>query len=153
MESLSWHAPEYYHERKTADWYWAVGIIAASAATVSVVFNNVILAALIGIGALTLMIFAARPPKIVEIKIDNAGVVVGKLRYPYANLQSFWIHEYERNAKLLFTSTKPLAPHLVIPIDLDDISAAEVRNILTPHLAEVEDHEPLLQLVMEYLGL
>lgn len=153
MESLSWQAPEYYHEHKTADWYWAVGIIAASAAVTAIIFNNVILAVLIGVGGLSLMIFAARPPKVVDVVVDASGVVLGKFRYPYSSLESFWIHEHERGGKLLFTSAKKLAPHVVIPFNSDKVSPDELRALLQPHLAEVEDHEPLMQLIMEYLGL
>lgn len=152
MDFISWQAPEYYHEHKTADWYWAVSIIATSGAAVAVVFNNVLLALLIVIGAISLMLVSSRPPKIVDVKIDSNGIVLGKFRYPYGTLRSFWIHEYDHHAKLLLTSTKTLAPLVVISIDPADINPQDVRELLQPHIAEEEQHEPLLQLIMEYLG-
>lgn len=152
MESLSWQAPEYYHEHKTADWYWAVSIIAASGAAVAVVFNNILLAILITIGAISLMLVSSRPPKIVDVKIDANGIIYGKFRYPYSSVKSFWIHEYDHHAKLLLASTKALAPLVVISIDPAETDPQEVRALLQPHIAEEEQHEPLLQLIMEYLG-
>ena len=146
--SISWQTPEYAHSHKSADWYWAVSIIAVSAAAAVTIFNNLLLAVLIVVGAVALMLFASRPPEIIDVIIDDTGVIVGKLRYPYANLESFWVNEEHRAPKLLITSKKAFAPHIVLTLEETDPQA--VRGFLQKHVTEEEQHESLIQLIMEY---
>lgn len=150
MQPISWQAPEYHHERKTADWYWAVGIIAVSIGAVSVFLGNTIFAILIIVGAFSLMLYATRPPETIRVTLDERGVTAGKLRYPYSSLKSFWINEHHKPAKLLITAKKTLAPQIVV--SLQDVPVEDVHNFLSERLDEEEQHEPIIQLVMEYLG-
>ena len=52
---FEWEGTEYRFEDKSADWYWALGIIATAIAIAAVLFNNILLAllepALSGYGA------------------------------------------------------------------------------------------------------
>ena len=150
LPPLSWQAAEYNHQPKSTDWYWAVSIVAVSVAVASVLLGNVLLAILIIIGAFALMLFASRPPEIINISIDEGGVVLGKYRYPFASLESFWISENNHQPKLLLTTKKTLAPHIILA--LEDTPAEEVRARLAPFLHEEEQHESLIQLTMERLG-
>jgi len=150
MNPISWHTEEYNHEKKSADWYWAVGIVAVSAAAASVLMNNVLLAILITIGAFSLMLLASRPPEIIEIKIDESGIIVGKYRYPFSNLESFWINEHTNPPRLLITSKKTFAPHIIILVK--DVSVEGLRSRLRERVKEEEQHESLIQLIMEHLG-
>ncbi|MEK7185275.1 MAG: hypothetical protein AAB726_01505 [Patescibacteria group bacterium] len=148
--SLSWHAFEYNHQPKTADWYWSVGIVALAIAAAAVFLGNILLAILVVIGVFALMLFASRPPEMVSILIDKDGVVLGKYRYPFASLKSFWINENSHQPKLLINTQKTFAPHIILA--LEDTPAEEVRAHLAPFLPEVEQHESLIELMMERFG-
>ena len=39
---IEWDAPEHHYVEKTADWYWAVGIITLTAAALAFIFGNII---------------------------------------------------------------------------------------------------------------
>ena len=48
---LEWKGREYDHNPKSADWYWALGIIAVAATVAAILFGNYLLAVLIVIAA------------------------------------------------------------------------------------------------------
>jgi len=150
MRNLSWHTHEYLHREKTSDWYWIVAIVTISIAIISIILNNVIFAILILVSSFTLSLFASRKPSVVEVSIDNGGVKFGKMRYPYKELDSFWIETREHFPKVLIKSHKILMPYIVIFIE--DVSPEEVRNELLNYLPEEEHTEPLLEKILLYLG-
>ena len=149
-QPIAWQTPEYYHREKGADWYWAVGIISISAAATAIILDNVLLGVLIIIGAFSLLLYASRKPSIIDIEINERGVNVGKVLYPYGNLESFWVEETHAYPKILLRSKKLLVSHIVINIEEENPDV--VREFLREHLPEEEQHEPLIQMTMEYLG-
>lgn len=152
MNSFRFRVPEYHHQHKASDWYWAVGIIAVSAAATAVILNNILLAVLIILGAFSLSMYASREPQEQDIEISDAGVTVGKFRFSYSNLKSFWIEHHEQ-ARLLIKTNRTIMPHLVILVDsLDENERNEIRQFLATKLIEEEQHEPLLEQIMEYIG-
>ncbi len=150
MDKLSWEAVEYVHTEKGSDWYWIVGIVTLSIAVIAVILNNVIFAILIIISAFTLSLFASRKPDRVPVTLDRLGVTFGKTRYPYSNLDAFWVETRDAFPRVLFKSKKVLMPYVVIHIHEED--ADEIRHFLTPHLVEEEHSEPLFEKILIYLG-
>lgn len=147
---LSWQAAEYSHTPKTADWFWSVGIIALAIAAAAIFFSNLLLAILVIIGAFSLMLFAARPPKTIEIAIDKDGIKIDKYRYPFASLESFWINQDGRTPKLLITTKKTFAPHIALSIE--NVPTEKIRGRLSQSLKEEEQHESVIDLAMEMFG-
>lgn len=152
MNSFRFQAPEYYHRHKAADWYWAVGIIAVSAAVTAVILNNVLLAVLIVLGAFSLSMYAAREPRTHDIEINDRGIIIGKFLFSYTTLKSFWI-EHHTQPRLLVKTSRAVMPHLVVPLEfLDESEHEELRQFLLTKLVEEEQHEPLLEQLMQYVG-
>lgn len=147
---ITWRAPEYYFREKGADWYWAVGIISISVTATAIILDNVLFGLLVIIAALSLMIYASRRPAIADVEINEKGVKFGKMFYPFSNLDSFWVEETHAYPKILLKSKKVFVSHIVI--HLEDEDPEEVRGFLREHLPEVEQAEPLMQSIMEYLG-
>jgi hypothetical protein len=147
---ITWQAPEYYHRDKSADWYWAVGIIALSAAATAIILDNVIFGILIVIATFSLMMYASRRPLTINVEINERGIKTGKMYYPYTNLDSFWVEENHAYPKILLKSKNVIVPHIVIHVEDEDPD--EIRDFLREHLTEEEQHESLIHLVMEYLG-
>ena len=149
---LRWQAFEYIHREKTPDWYWAVGIIAVAIAVTAVLLSDVLFAILILLGAFSLALFAGREPLLVSFEINQKGIAINDLLYPYGTLDSFWVNDLptEHTPKLLLKSKKVLVPHIVIPIE--NISPEEIREFLISKIKEEEQHEPPSQKLMEHLG-
>lgn len=145
---LEWQAFEHHHDEKNSDWYWAIGIVAVSMAATAIIVHNVIFGLFILVAATALSIHAARPPRLITMGVDDEGIIVGNIKYPYTSLEAFWVHKQEH--RLLLHSKRSLAPLIVL--ELGDADAQTVREALAPRLAEQQLQEPLLQKVMEYLG-
>lgn len=150
MDKISWQTHEYLHTQKTADWYWIVGIVAISLALIAIILNNIIFGILIVVSAFTLSLFASRKPQIVDISIDNAGITMGRNRYPYKELDSFWVETRDNNHRILLKSKKVFMPFIVI--FLEDMDPEEIKHRLSQYLPEEEHLEPLLEKILIYLG-
>jgi len=148
---ISWKALEYKRKEKTADWYWAVILIALAMIVTSFIVHNVLFAILIIISTAILMSFSIIAPKMVQISINQKGVTIEKEMYPFATLDAFWVESTdEDNQKILLKSKKLIMPLIAIP--LEEHHHLDVREFLLQYLPEVEMHEPLSQKIMEKLG-
>jgi len=151
MEKISWKALEYKKKEKTADWYWAVGIIALCLITISIILKNYSFVALLIVAMTTIFIFSTKNPEILDIKIDKRGLVVNKNMYPFATLETFWVDiSEEDNHKLILRSKKTLMTLIILPID--EIDHLDVRDFLLKYLPETEMHEPTIYKIMDRLG-
>ena len=147
---IYWDAPEHFHTEKNNDWYWAVGIITITAVVLCFIFNDVIFGLLIIVSAFTLVVHATKKPRIIHCEINDRGVVVNDILYPFLNLESFWIDAEDAPPKVLIKSHKTFMPF--ISIFIEDVDPEKVRDILLNYIAETEHNEPLSQKLLERLG-
>ena len=148
---LQWQAYEYEQTDKSPDWFWALGIISLSVAVTSIILNNLLFAILVIVSAITLSIFARRDPDLLQIEVNQKGLILEKKFYPYGSLESFWVEDTEVNPKLLIKSTKTFSPLIVAPLS-PDVDKEELRDYLLDNVDEEEHSEPLAQKMMERLG-
>jgi hypothetical protein len=148
-DSIHWQALEYEYHEKTADWFWALGIITIALSAIAVLLNNILFAIFILLGAATLALYAVRKPELVSFEINNRGIVINKTLYPYSTLESFGI-ETDGPPKILVKSKKMFVPYLVMPVSEEAIDFA--RTYLLQYLEEQEHREPFSVKLMEYLG-
>lgn len=147
---ISWDAPEHHHTEKDNDWYWAVGIITLTAVVLAFIFGNIIFGILILVGVFSLVVHTIRTPGLVHVEINDRGVIVGDVLYPFLTLESFWIDAEEHPPRLLIKSTKTFMPFITLHIA--DVDREAVREVLLKYIAETEHHEPLSQKILESLG-
>ena len=151
MEPIKWQSPEYFHSPKSGDWFWALGIIAISIAITSILFNNVLFAVLVLIGAVALVIHHKKIPRVVDFEINEKGIKVGKILHPHQATHAFWIdEEFPNDIRLLLRADKIAIPITVIPLDGVDIE--KVRAYLRNHIPEEVIQEPLSQKIMDIIG-
>ena len=149
-EKIQWKAYEYNHREKSSDWFWALGIIAFSAAAAAVIFSNVIFAIFIILSAFTLSMYAARKPSLVNIELNDKGIIVDKYLYPYQNIEKFWVDERPSGNVIIIKSLKKALPYTTV--SAGQIDTEEIRGYLSRHIEEEEMAEPLVQTITEYLG-
>lgn len=149
---LHWQTAEYEHQERGADWFWAVGIITVSLAVTSIILNNVLFAFVIVLAGFALSLFASKPPKVIDIVVDDQGIRIDKFFYPYRNLESFWVENSDTGPRIQLKSQRLVMPYLVIHIQEDEVDPTKVRQMLARYLPEVFHAESPLQQVMEYLG-
>ncbi|MDP2593472.1 MAG: hypothetical protein Q8P52_02375 [bacterium] len=150
QKPLEWKTHEYRFRKKTADWYWAVGIITIALAATAVILNNLLFAFVIILGSFSLAMYASRPPKEISCSISSTGVYAGGLSINAEELISFWIEFGDRSPRLILKTKHMLSP--IVTIQMEGVEADEVKNMLSKYAKEEELHEPLTQQIMEYLG-
>ena len=148
---IIWHALEYKKKEKTADWYWAVGIISICIAAIAIFLHDTLFAVFIILAVVVLLMFSRREPKVMEVELSERGIKIDKQNFHYSTLEFFWVETMdEKEPKIILRSKKTMMPLIVIPIE--EYSHEDIRNFLLEKLAEKEMHEPLSQKVMEKLG-
>lgn len=149
-----WEGTEYAFEEKGADWYWAVGIIAIAAIVAAILFNNIILALLIGAAALAIGVQAARHPRDHRFAIYDRGLAIDDRLYLFEDMFSFSVLEYadESLPPSLSIKTKHLlAPHLLIPIVGYD--PVEIYSFFLEHVDEGRHDESVFDHLVDLLKL
>jgi len=150
-EKIIWESPEYTYHEKSRDWFVVFGIIALAFFVVSILFKNFLFAAVIVIGAFSVVLHAKRKPATLSFEINRVGVISHRRFYPYSYLNAFFVDQTDPLAhKLLLTSHKMLMPMIVIP--LGDQDPDEVRNFIANYLPEQELLEPLSHKMLDYFG-
>ncbi len=151
--SIKWRAHEYFHQEKSNDWYWGLGIIAISSATISIILNNTLFAIVILLFAFVASMHAHRNPREIDFELTPRGIVIDHILYPYKTLESFSINEQhlmKPDPQILIKSKKKLMPFLHVPIE--GVDHEDVRNYLLQYIKEDELRESILEKVLEYFG-
>ena len=147
---ITWNAPVHIHTEKKPDWYWTVGIITLALSVVSFIFSQFILGIFIILATTVLVLLSSKPPHIRYCEINDRGIMVDDVLYPFLSLESFWIPHDEFPHKLILKSRKLFMPLIVLYID--EVDPESVREVLLTYIAETEHTEPLLKKVLERLG-
>lgn len=156
MEKLEWSALEYEEKERSADWFWALGIIVVTSSVASIIFGNYFFAVLLFLSGLLLGFFAVKKPEIVSYELNNQGLKIRTRLYPYENIKSFWVQidkTEEKNLKptLFIKSERVFMPVISIPIEY--IMAGDIHSImLSKNVVEEEMKEHPSLKIMESLG-
>lgn len=150
----AWEGTEYSFEEKGADWYWALGIIAAAAIAACILFNNIILALVVAAGAFALALQAAKHPRMHRFAIYEEGFSIDDRLYPYEDMVDFSVLEYANEAwppSLSIKTKHFLAPHLLVPIVGYD--PVEIYYFFLERVPEGKHDESVIDRIVEMLRL
>lgn len=155
-QKIRWRAPEYDHQEKAADWYWAVGIITLALAATATIFGDLLLGILILLASFILMIYAARRPRMVNVVVDENGVTIGEYHYPFSTLAAFYVENEDEASeslpRLFLQSRKALVPRISIPFKPGEVNPDDIRYFLMDHLDEEEMDDPIFVKMLKKLG-
>ncbi len=149
--NITWQAPDHEHGHKNPDWFWAIGIIAASIAVVSVISGNTLFALFILLSAVTLFIHAIKKPRIIQFSIQKEGVSIGTTFFPYDILESFDATKHKDRPFVIFKSKKTFTPYIIVP--LEEEKQTEIREYLLQYLPEQALEIPPSHRIVEFIGL
>lgn len=148
-----WEGREYDHSPKSADWYWALGIISVAGALASILFGNYLLAVLIIIATVALALHAAKEPPLHRFRLIETGLTIGDELHPFERMVSFSVLEDVESVLPPLLSIKTenwLSPHLVIP--LAGVDADAIYAYFLHHVDEGEHQHTFIDLVAAWLG-
>ncbi|MBX4209339.1 hypothetical protein KW799_01405 [Candidatus Parcubacteria bacterium] len=151
MKEFKWRTPEYIHKEKSPDWYWTVGIIASALVVTAVIFGDVLFGIVIAIGSFTLALFASRKPNMISVEMNEKGVTIGKMLYPFSSLEAFCVDEaHHHGTRLVLKSKKALVPLVSIPVM--GANPDDLRTFLAARLKEETFEQGLMQTIFEKMG-
>ncbi|MGH7175409.1 MAG: hypothetical protein ACREGR_03575 [Minisyncoccia bacterium] len=150
---FEWEGREYEHNPKNADWYWALGIIAAAFTLAAILFGQVLLAVLILAAAVAIGLHAAKEPSVHTFRILDSGLAIGSDLYRYERMRSFAMLEHIEGEEPPLLSIKTeswFTPHLVIP--LAGVDADALYAYLLERVEEAEHPHTIVDLVAAWMG-
>jgi len=150
---LEWEGREYDHNPKSADWYWALGIVAVATTIATILFGNYLLAFLVIIAAAAFALHAAKEPSLHRFRLVEKGILIGDQFHPFDTMISFSVLEDVEGELPPMISIKTeswLSPHLIIP--LSGVDADVVYAYFLQHVDEGEHHHTFTDLVAAWLG-
>ncbi len=145
---LEWQTLEYPFRERGTDWFISVAIVSFAIAVAAVILGNYMFAVLIVVGGASLLLYAARIPKEITVRILEKGIMVDTLIYPFETLRSFFVNEHE--GRLFIRTKKLFMPLLVIHIESAHPDA--IRKSLAEVLPEEEIEESFFEKLMEHVG-
>jgi len=150
---LEWEGREYDHNPKSADWYWALGIISVASTIASLLFGNYLLALLIIIATVALALHAAKQPPVHRFQLVEEGIRIGEELHPFNRMISFSVLEDiagEYPPMISIKTESWLSPHLIIP--LAGVDPDIVYSYFLEHVNEDEHPHSFTDLVAAWLG-
>ncbi len=148
-----WEGREYDYNPKSADWYWAVGIIAIAGTIAAVLFSSYLIAVLIVVATIAVALHAAKEPTLHHFRLVEAGIMVGEDLHLFQRMTSFCVLEDTQGELPPILSIKTESwhsPHLLIP--LEGVDEDMVYAYLLHHVDEEEHHHTFNDLVAAWLG-
>ncbi len=150
---FEWEGQEYEHNPKSADWYWALGIIAVAATIAAILFSSYLIALLILVAAVTIALHGAKHPPLHRFRVVDHGLMIGEELYSYDDMISFSVLEDiegEFPPLLSIKNNHWLSPHLMIPLEGVDVD--EVYTHFLAHVDEGKHNLTMTDVVAAWLG-
>ncbi len=143
---IEWTSPEHHFEKKSKDWYWALGIIALAIAVLSFYFGNFLFGILVIVGGITLSILSYKETRTIEVRVTQAGIVLDKYLYPWSSYQYFWIEDdHIHGSRILLNPKNTFLPLVIVHINeevnLDDLRETMLQFLEEGYLRESIIHE------------
>jgi hypothetical protein len=150
---LEWTSYSRESIERSEDWFWGLIILAFFSAIISLIFGNILLAAIIALGAFSLYQHERRPvDNQLLVKIDKRGVQLNNELFTYEKIRSFWVEETKENKPptLIIHYQRMFVPNIHIPIF--GPSPEEVREALLKFGEEEKHQETFVEGIFETFG-
>jgi hypothetical protein len=134
-EAVTWQASEYIHHQKTAGWFVALGAATLLIAVILYlligdIFSIIVLCLL----AVTVGIFAARPPRTLNYRLDHDNLVIDQKNYPLEEFRSFSLAQEGAILSVTFLPTKRFMVPVTVYFSADDEpKITQVLGSVLPH--------------------
>lgn len=149
--ALSWEAPEFVAQEKSALWYAAFGIAMALLLFAAFLMRSFLSGVVFVLLGVLVLLYSERPPRTARFQIGKEGLLVNNRRYPFQELDAFNIVESKSGPLALIRGRRLLLPLLHVPLADQDQDA--VREALRSGIKEDHDlREPLADLLAHRLG-
>ena len=151
-QRIEWSALEHQSLSHSADWFWALGILAVASALTAIILGDVLFGLLLIVGGISIAILARKEARTVNFSLHKKGLSINDTLYPVDHLKAFNILENEYDEALLLIDTpRFMTPDLVIP--LAGVDPNKVHDWFTAHeIPQKELRESFSLKLLEFFG-
>ena len=148
---ISWEIEEYNHRDKGPDWFWALGIVAIAGAAIAFVSHDPFFGVLIILSALILGYYAYREPAVIQVAINEDGIMIRDYLYPFTTIKGFAVDENVLGNHLLIETSRSFSPVISIALP-ETLDTDGLFDLLQAKIPEKPLKEQLSHRIMEHLG-
>ncbi|MDX2776373.1 hypothetical protein PV379_03330 [Streptomyces caniscabiei] len=108
QEPLHWQGTEYVHHEKDALWFVVFGIIVVAFMLLAIfLIKSPTFAVLIPVMAVALIVYARRPPRLIDYTLSPKGLYVNDQLYPFGDFKGFGvIHDGDEYSIMLIPTKR-----------------------------------------------
>jgi len=138
---VTWEASEYIHHHKSAGWFAMLGLATFGiSAVLYFLIRDVFSIAVLVLMAVTVGIFAVRPPRTLRYSLSHSGLTVDKKHYPLDDFRSYSVAQEGAILSITFLPTKRfMVPVTVYFSPQDEPKISQVLAANLPHEDRVPD--------------
>ena len=139
-DEISWEASEYIHHPKNPMWYvvFIVGITAFMGG-MFYVLRDILSLVVIGLMAISLLVFANRPPRVLRYRVTHEGIDVGERHYAFDSFRSFSVmHDGGVDSILVDPLQRFMPPITMYFAPEDGQQIVDILSLYLPH----QDKQP-----------
>jgi hypothetical protein len=147
---VEWHK-EGESKVKSTDWYWVLGIAACAGIVIAFLFENLLLATIIGLGSIILMLLTRMEEGDMVCAINHREITVNDTTYPLHDIDAYHIDEKDGEPVLRFRTGELLMPVVAVHIPEDYIT--EIDYLMGSVVPQKRIEESLSHRVLEIFGI
>ena len=147
--AFSWQASEYVHHVKGVGWY--ASLIGATVVLVLImaVLQFWLVAALFVVMAVSVLIYARKPPRTLTYELTHDGITVEGKPYPYRDFRAFSVMSEPEWHSIELEPRKRFAPPMSLLFEDQDYET--IVSHLELHLPQVQREPDIVEKITRYI--
>jgi len=137
---MNWDFPEHSSFDRGRVWYIVMLVVLLGLLLFAVLSGNFLFAIILVLAVFIAVLQKFQEPLKVKVTIVSDGVQVGKKKFSFKEMESFWIFYEPPTSKFLYLDFKN-ALRGNLAISLEDVNPLKVREIMSEFLEENLDKE------------
>jgi hypothetical protein len=114
-EPVRWQATEYIHRHKGAGWFIVFGIVVVIAMAVAIfLMQSLTFAILVPVMAAALVVYAYRPPRVLDYTLSRKGLHVNDHLYSFGEFKGFGVIHDDDEYSVMLIPTKRFRPGVYV---------------------------------------
>lgn len=114
-EPVRWQATEYIHRHKGAGWFVIFGIVVALLMAAAIfLMQSITFAVLVPVMAAALIVYAYRPPRVLDYTLSRKGLHVNDRLYSFAEFKGFGVIHDDDEYSVMLIPTKRFRPGVYV---------------------------------------
>jgi hypothetical protein len=152
VEPVRWQATEYIHREKSPVWFIFFAIVCVVFIIIAIfMIQSITFAILIPVMAAALIVYARRPPRILDYTLSKQGLHVNDVLYAFAEFKGFAVVHGDDEYSVLLIPVKRFKPG--ISVYFPEEAGEAIVDMLAARLPMQELHLDLVDQVIRKLRL